>query len=132
MKQAFNKFSIAFLLAFALSSACAQGGNQPPSPDSLAARDTRVLSQKLALSQAQREGVEAATAQFHRQLQGLRGATTDAAGRQQAINAAHDGYRKSLKDLLTSAQWKIYEDGEGEKKEGFLKRAKEKKLRVEE
>jgi phage-related minor tail protein len=132
MKQIRNKFFIVFFLLFAAASANAQeGGNQsPPSPDSLAARDVRVLTQRLSLSSAQQAGVRTAAKQFHGDLQGLRGPTTAVAQRQQAIKATHEVYRKSLKDLLTPAQWNTYEEGAGEKKEAFLKRAKEKKIRV--
>jgi hypothetical protein len=133
MKQALNKISITFLLlfVFAFTSAVAQGGSPAaPSTDSLAARDARVLGHQLSLSLNQRAGVEAAARKFHEAMQGLRGATTDIAGRKAAIKTTHEAYRRSIKDLLTPAQWKTYEEGAGEKKEAFLRRAKEKKIRV--
>ena len=132
MKPQFTTLFLLFLLSLIGAIANAQEGTPQnlPSPDSLAARDARVLAHKLSLSGDQKERLELAANRFHKEMQGLRGPATDVAARRQALQATYQQYRKEIKSILTQVQWRDYEEMETSKKAASLNHIREKKIKV--
>lgn len=128
-----NKRVLFFLISFfSILSINAQSTRVVLSVDSLAAKETRFLTQKLNLTLVQQNSVHTIAKKFHGEIFALRSPSSDSIARKLALNTARKTQQQSLKAVLSQGQWEIYQKEEKAKREAFLARAKEKKVRVSE
>lgn len=132
MRQINKQVLFFFISFFSILSINAQSARVVLSADSLAAKETRFLSHKLNLSSVQQASVHAIAKKFHADLLTLRSPSSDSVVRKQALNTARKTHQQGLKAVLTQGQWEIYEREEKARREAFLARAKDKKIRVSE
>lgn len=122
-------------LIFLIFYICAPNVNAQTSsrfaPDSLAARESFVLSKKLSLTATQTVGVEKAARIYHQKLQSLKAQQiADTAARNKLMRKQYKEYKKALKEIFTNMQYKSYKDFIEQRHTLQLQRAEQKGVKI--
>jgi len=117
------------LMIFSVVAVCQPSGSNA---DSLAARESRSLKQKLTLNEVQEANIKTATKNYRIESDSIQRLSIDTSAKKLLLKSSLHNYRMEMQNILTPEQFSAYRDLIIQRRNNFRARAQAQGLTIKE